>query len=90
MITRKILEKSCFNCVFRLIWDINYGLHFWLQDFYLKRLALDLAPEEESGACKLQLKLFEKIQSLKAPAPALAKKIGALKLQLQLWGNNWI
>ena len=75
MITRKVLEKYSFNCVSRLIWNINLAVHFWLQHFNLILRALALAPEEKSGACKLQLQLYAKIQGPKAPAPALVTKI---------------
>ena len=77
MITRIILEKYSFNCVSRLIWNINLAALLLAPTFYLKLLALALAPEEKSGACKLQLQLYEKIQSPKAPAPALVTQIGA-------------
>ena len=71
MITRKILEKYSFKCVTRLILNTNLAAPLSAPTFFLlKLLALTLAPEEKFGACKLQLKLYENIQSPKAPAPA--------------------
>ena len=77
MTKRIILEKYSFKCICRVIWNITLAAPLLAQSFYLKFLALALAREEKSGACKLQLKLFEKFQSLKAPAAALVTNIGA-------------
>ena len=55
--------------------NINLGALLLAPTFLSKLLALALPTEEKSGACKLQLQLYDKIQSPKAAAAALVTQI---------------
>ena len=71
MITRKILEKYRFKCVFRLIWNIILAAPLLAPSFLSKTLR-----SSYSSGRKVQLQLVDKFQSPKAPAPALVTNIG--------------